>query len=98
MEWWKISAWRMRTWRQRSSCKRVWVQLVGVLRKMHRVEKLLDGMTMLGWPMKVDEDSIKLRQPLRMLMACSNSRKLKCVVRRCLRRQHHLQLKCGVRR
>jgi hypothetical protein len=35
---------------------------------------------MLGWPIQVDEDSIRLQQPAHMLLACCNPDKLKGAV------------------
>jgi hypothetical protein len=44
---------------------------------MRRADRLLAGMRMLGWPVRVDEASIHSRQPVRMLLACRNPDKLK---------------------
>jgi hypothetical protein len=55
----------------------VWVHLTGVPRLMRRADRLLAGMRMLGWPVRVDEASIHSRQPVRMLLACRNPDKLK---------------------
>ena len=44
---------------------------------MRRADRLLAGMRMLGWPVRVDEDSIRHRQPVRMLLACRNPDKLR---------------------
>jgi hypothetical protein len=37
-------------------------------------------MRMLGWPIEVDEDSLRYRQPVRMHIACRNPDKLKGVI------------------
>ncbi|KAK1664918.1 hypothetical protein QYE76_053077 [Lolium multiflorum] len=58
----------------------VWVKLTGVPKRMHRANRLLAGMRMLGWPMEVDEGSLRCRQPVRMRIACRNPDKLKGVV------------------
>ncbi|KAK1662940.1 hypothetical protein QYE76_051099 [Lolium multiflorum] len=55
----------------------VWIRLTGVPRRMRRADRLLAGMRMLGWPVRVDEDSIRRRQPVRMLLACRNPDKLR---------------------
>ncbi|KAM0830857.1 hypothetical protein ACQ4PT_065941 [Festuca glaucescens] len=55
----------------------VWVRLSGVPRHMKRANRLLAGMGMLGWPIAVDEESLKRPQPVRMLLACRNPAKLK---------------------
>ncbi|KAK1677871.1 hypothetical protein QYE76_038719 [Lolium multiflorum] len=55
----------------------VWVKLTGVPKRMRRASRLLAGMRMLGWPMEVDEDSLRCRQPVRMRIACRNPDKLK---------------------
>ncbi|KAK1607529.1 hypothetical protein QYE76_031202 [Lolium multiflorum] len=47
---------------------------------MRRANRLLAGLRMLGWPMEVDEGSLRGRQPVRMRIACRNPDKLKGVV------------------
>nr|XP_051202181.1 uncharacterized protein LOC127315764 [Lolium perenne] len=54
----------------------VWVKLTGVPKRMRRASRLLAGMRMLGWPMEVDEVSLRCRQPVRMRIACRNPDKL----------------------
>ncbi|XP_051177789.2 uncharacterized protein [Lolium perenne] len=58
----------------------VWVRLSGVPRRMKRANRLLAGMGMLGWPIAIDEDSLKRPMPVRMLLACRNPAKLKGTV------------------
>jgi hypothetical protein len=58
----------------------VWVRLSGVPRRMKRANRLLAGMGMLGWPIAIDEDSLKRPMPVRMLLACRNPTKLKGTV------------------
>jgi hypothetical protein len=58
----------------------VWIRLTELRRRMRRVDRLLEGMRMLGWPIQVDEDSIRLQQPAHMLLACCNPDKLKGAV------------------
>jgi hypothetical protein len=55
----------------------VWVRLMGVPRRMRRADRLLAGMRMLGWLVWVEEESIRRRQPVHMLIACRNPDKLK---------------------
>jgi hypothetical protein len=47
---------------------------------MKRVNHLLSGMGMLGWPIAIDEDSLKRPQQVHMLLACRNPAKLKGTV------------------
>ncbi|KAK1665856.1 hypothetical protein QYE76_054015 [Lolium multiflorum] len=58
----------------------VWVKLTGIPKRMRRANRLLAGMRMMGWPMEVDEGSLRCRQPVRMRIACRNPDKLKGVV------------------
>nr|XP_051212072.1 uncharacterized protein LOC127329627 [Lolium perenne] len=58
----------------------VWVKLTGVPKRMRWASRLLAGMRMLGWPMEVDEVSLRCRQPVRMRIACRNPDKLQGVV------------------
>ncbi|KAK1615083.1 hypothetical protein QYE76_020600 [Lolium multiflorum] len=58
----------------------VWVRFTGVPRRMRRVDRLLTGLRMLGWPVRVEEESICHRQPVRMLIECCSPYKLKSIV------------------
>jgi hypothetical protein len=58
----------------------VWVRFTGVPRRMRRVDRLLTGLRMLGWPVRVEEESIRHRQPVRMLIECRSPYKIKSIV------------------
>ena len=52
------------------SMPEVWLRLHGIPKKHHRVERLMEGLKMLGRPIVVDEPSLIRVGPVRMKFGC----------------------------